>query len=153
ILNAWTRERSRHRGEFWRFEELQLYPRPAQRPHPPIWVAGTSVETLEWAGRRGFHIMNVAHPHGPEKVQTGVDAWKNALRAQGIDPASRHCQLHVRTHVNESGRRAREIAMPAITRYDEISRIGRKSSLTARPDEYDWDGMLAAGRNNYGAPD
>jgi alkanesulfonate monooxygenase SsuD/methylene tetrahydromethanopterin reductase-like flavin-dependent oxidoreductase (luciferase family) len=97
--------------------------------------------------------MTVAHPHAPEKVRVGVDAWKRALADQGIDPKERHCQLHVRTHVNESGARAREIATAAISRYDEISRIGRKSSLTAKPQEYDWDGMLSAGRNNYGMPD
>jgi alkanesulfonate monooxygenase SsuD/methylene tetrahydromethanopterin reductase-like flavin-dependent oxidoreductase (luciferase family) len=153
ISNAWGRERSSHRGEFWQFEDIALYPRPVQQPLPPIWVAGTSIDTLEWAGRRGFHIMTVGHPHPPEKVGPGVDAWKKALAAHGIDPATRHCQLHVRTHVNESAPRAREIAMAAIARYDEISRVGRKSSLTASPAEYDWDGMLAAGRNNYGTPE
>jgi alkanesulfonate monooxygenase SsuD/methylene tetrahydromethanopterin reductase-like flavin-dependent oxidoreductase (luciferase family) len=153
ILNAWSRERSSHAGDFWRFEEIALYPRPVQQPHPPIWVAGTSVESLEWAGRRGFHVMTVGHPHAPEKVGPGVEAWKKALADQGIDPKERRCQLHVRTHVNESAERAREIATAAIVRYDEISRIGRKSSLTASPAEYDWSGMLAQGRNNYGAPD
>ena len=41
--------------------------------------------------------------------------------------------------------------MAAVKRYDEISRIGRRS-LTAPPGEYDWDMMLATGRNNYGDP-
>jgi hypothetical protein len=41
--------------------------------------------------------------------------------------------------------------MAAVKRYDDISRIGRRS-LTAAPAEYDWDMMLATGRNNYGTP-
>ena len=41
--------------------------------------------------------------------------------------------------------------MAAVKRYDEISRIGRRS-LTAAPAEYDWNMMLATGRNNYGDP-
>ena len=40
----------------------------------------------------------------------------------------------------------------AISRYDEISRIGRKS-LTVAPADYDWNAMLAAGRNLYGNPE
>jgi alkanesulfonate monooxygenase SsuD/methylene tetrahydromethanopterin reductase-like flavin-dependent oxidoreductase (luciferase family) len=80
-----------------------------------------------------------------------VNAWKQGLIEKGIDPKERHCQFHVRTHVNESAERAREIATAAITRYDAISRIGRRS-LTAPPAEYDWDMMLATGRNNYGTP-
>ena len=42
--------------------------------------------------------------------------------------------------------------MPAITRYDAISRIGRKSAMV-ETDNYDWNGMLATGRNLYGNPD
>jgi len=53
--------------------------------------------------------------------------------------------------VNESAARGKEIGMAAVKRYDEISRIGRRS-LTAAPAEYDWDMMLATGRNNYGDP-
>jgi alkanesulfonate monooxygenase SsuD/methylene tetrahydromethanopterin reductase-like flavin-dependent oxidoreductase (luciferase family) len=152
ILQVWGNERISHQGRFWQFEELTLYPRPIQQPHPRIWVAGTSVEGLGWAGRCGYNIMTVGHPHPPEKVRPGVEAWKNGLIEAGLAPVDRSCQFHVRTHVNEIGERARVIAMTAIRRYDEISRIGRRSLRNAT-DEYDWDGMLASGRNNYGTPD
>ena len=62
------------------------------------------------------------------------------------------CQYHVRTHVHERSETARAIAQPAITRYDEISRIGRKSVKAFEPN-YDWQGMLASGRNAYDNPD
>ena len=152
ILKAWRSERCKHEGKFWSFQEITLYPRPVQQPHPPVWVAGTSARTLEWAGRRGYNIMTVGHPHPPEKVGPGVEAWKKALIENGIDPTERRCQFHVRTHVNENVERAREIAMAAVTRYDAISRIGRKSAMV-ETDNYDWDGMLATGRNLYGNPD
>jgi len=152
ILKVWSNKRVSHQGNFWHFEELTLYPRPVQQPHPPIWVAGTSAQGLGWAGRNGYHIMTVGHPHPPDKVGPGVDAWKQGLLEAGIDPKARHCQFHVRTHVNESTERAREIGMAAVKRYDDISRIGRRS-LTPASADYDWDGMLAIGRNNYGTPD
>jgi alkanesulfonate monooxygenase SsuD/methylene tetrahydromethanopterin reductase-like flavin-dependent oxidoreductase (luciferase family) len=115
-------------------------------------VAGTSAEGLGWAGRQGYNIMTVGHPHPPEKVRPGVEAWKNGLIESGYDLKTKHCQFHVRTHVNEDSASAGSIAIPAIKRYDEISRIGRRS-LTAAPENYDWDMMLATGRNNYGNPD
>jgi alkanesulfonate monooxygenase SsuD/methylene tetrahydromethanopterin reductase-like flavin-dependent oxidoreductase (luciferase family) len=152
ILKAWANERIRYSGQFWSFDELTLYPRPIQQPYPPIWVAGTSAEGLGWAGRQGYHIMTVGHPHPPEKVRLGVEAWKQGLLASGYDLKTKHCQFHVRTYVNESSANARSIAMKAIRRYDEISRIGRRS-LTAAPGDYDWNTMLATGRNNYGNPD
>jgi alkanesulfonate monooxygenase SsuD/methylene tetrahydromethanopterin reductase-like flavin-dependent oxidoreductase (luciferase family) len=152
ILKVWASEKAAHAGLFWKFDELSLYPRPIQQPHPPIWVAGTSAEGLGWAGRQGYHIMTVGHPHPPEKVRVGVEAWRQGLVESGHDLRDKHCQFHVRTHVDEDPVRAREIGMAAIKRYDEISRIGRRS-LTAPPAEYDWDRMLATGRNNYGNPD
>jgi alkanesulfonate monooxygenase SsuD/methylene tetrahydromethanopterin reductase-like flavin-dependent oxidoreductase (luciferase family) len=152
ILKTWANERISHTGQFWKFDELALYPRPIQQPYPPIWVAGTSAEGLGWAGGQGYHIMTVGHPHPPEKVRPGVEAWKQGLLASGYDLNTRHCQFHVRTHVNESSANARSIAMAAIKRYDEISRIGRRA-LTASPEDYDWNMMLATGRNNYGNPD
>lgn len=96
--------------------------------------------------------MTVGHPHPPDKVRAGVEAWKRGLIDGGHDLGGKHCQFHVRTHVNESAQKAREIGVAAIQRYDEISRIGRRS-LTAAPAEYDWNMMLATGRNNYGNPE
>ena len=152
VLKAWGQDHASHRGEFWRFDELTLYPRPMQQPHPPIWVAGTSAEGLGWAGRQGYHIMTVGHPHPPEKVCLGVEAWKRGLIEAGFDPSNKHCQFHVRTHVHEDSEQAQLTGMAAVKRYDEISRIGRRS-LSAAPAEYDWEMMLATGRNNYGNPE
>ena len=152
VLKAWGQDHASHRGEFWRFDELTLYPRPMQQPHPPIWVAGTSAEGLGWAGRQGYHIMTVGHPHPPEKVCLGVEAWKRGLIEAGFDPSNKHCQFHVRTHVHEDSEQAKLTGMAAVKRYDEISRIGRRS-LSAAPAEYDWETMLATGRNNYGDPE
>jgi alkanesulfonate monooxygenase SsuD/methylene tetrahydromethanopterin reductase-like flavin-dependent oxidoreductase (luciferase family) len=34
-----SRERFSHRGKFWQFDDIVVEPPPAQRPHPPFWVA------------------------------------------------------------------------------------------------------------------
>ncbi len=152
ILKAWTSESFSHEGQFWNFEEITLYPRPVQQPHPPIWVAGTSPATLGWAGSQGYHIMTVAHPHPPDSVGRGVEAWRGGLIAGGYDPASRHCQLHLRVYVDHDAERAQNIATAAITRYDDVSRIGRKAPLPPGS-VYPWEEMLATGRNCYGHPE
>ncbi len=68
------------------------------------------------------------------------------------DLAQRYCQIHIRTFVDENAKRAHEVATAAIRRYDEISGIGRKEDKPL-PKVYDWEGMLASGRNLYGNPD
>src|SRR5205823_301296 len=57
IVKAWTNEGFSHDGRFWQYEDVALYPRPVQRPHPPLWVAGHSPESFGWAGRHGCNVM------------------------------------------------------------------------------------------------
>ena len=100
---------------------------PVQQPLPLMWVAGTSPEGLGWAGRQGYHIMTVGHPHPPDKVRAGVEAWREGLVATGRDPKDYHCQYHLRTYVDENAATAREIGQQTISRYEDISRIQRKA--------------------------
>jgi alkanesulfonate monooxygenase SsuD/methylene tetrahydromethanopterin reductase-like flavin-dependent oxidoreductase (luciferase family) len=156
ITKLWTHDRVSHEGTHWQFPELALFPRPVQQPHPPIWVAGTSVESLHWAGQRGYSIMTVPHVRTPEQVRPGIEAWQEGLRASGYDPATRHLKAHLRVWVDERADRAREVAEAGITRYDTINRMGRGANpafVTAVDPGYDWAGMRAMGRNIYGNPD
>jgi alkanesulfonate monooxygenase SsuD/methylene tetrahydromethanopterin reductase-like flavin-dependent oxidoreductase (luciferase family) len=50
IKGAWTEDRFSFSGEFYRYDDVSIWPRPVQQPHPPIWVPLTgSKETIEWA--------------------------------------------------------------------------------------------------------
>ena len=52
IRRAWTEEVFSYAGKFWSYDNVAIWPRPVQQPHPPVWVPVTgSKETIEWAGR------------------------------------------------------------------------------------------------------
>ena len=53
----WTQENVSFEGRFTRFPQLTLYPRPIQKPHPPLWVAGNSRPAIERAARLGDHWL------------------------------------------------------------------------------------------------
>lgn len=58
ILRGWTtRERFSHRGRFWQLEDIVVEPPPAQRPHPPIWIAAGSAPSIKRAATRGFNLI------------------------------------------------------------------------------------------------
>src|ERR1700739_1431120 len=47
MTRSWrTRERFSHHGRFWRFEDIVVEPPPAQKPHPPFWVAAGSERSI-----------------------------------------------------------------------------------------------------------
>jgi alkanesulfonate monooxygenase SsuD/methylene tetrahydromethanopterin reductase-like flavin-dependent oxidoreductase (luciferase family) len=58
MTRAWTtRERFSHQGRFWRFADIVVEPPPAQRPHPPLWVAAGSEASIRRAAARGFNLI------------------------------------------------------------------------------------------------
>lgn len=58
MMRAWTAtERFTHHGRFWHFEDIVVEPPPAQQPHPPIWMAAGSPESIRKVAARGFNLL------------------------------------------------------------------------------------------------
>ena len=58
IIRLWTEQKVTHRGEAHQFEDVTIYTRPVQTPHPPVWIAVTMTpQSYSWAGRQGFNLM------------------------------------------------------------------------------------------------
>ena len=61
VLKAWTEERFTYQGAHFRFDDIEVLPKPLQRPHPPTWMAATSEPAIDWAASRGFSILMDPH--------------------------------------------------------------------------------------------
>jgi alkanesulfonate monooxygenase SsuD/methylene tetrahydromethanopterin reductase-like flavin-dependent oxidoreductase (luciferase family) len=63
ILRAWQEDTFTHEGKFWKYKDIAIWPRPYQRPHPPVWIPFTgSKETIECAAAGNFGAA-IHHPH------------------------------------------------------------------------------------------
>ena len=60
ILRAWTNERLSYQGRYFRVQDVQLTPKPVQKPHPPIRIAANSPDTFAIAGRLGLPDFRLA---------------------------------------------------------------------------------------------
>ena len=58
---AWTNEKLTYHGRFWDYEDVEVLPKPMQKPHPPMWLAATSPEALQRAASRGHTILMDPH--------------------------------------------------------------------------------------------
>jgi alkanesulfonate monooxygenase SsuD/methylene tetrahydromethanopterin reductase-like flavin-dependent oxidoreductase (luciferase family) len=58
LLQAWTRDCVTFHGRHWQIDNVPVYPRPVQQPHPPFAFAVGSPESLRWAGSHGYAIMS-----------------------------------------------------------------------------------------------
>ena len=80
LKEIWTREEPSFRGEFVNFEPIWAYPKPVQKPHPPILLGGESGHTLQ----RVVDLCDGWFPRGrqPELVLSGLqDLRARAARA------------------------------------------------------------------------
>ena len=58
ILKSWTSdERFSHHGKYWHFENIIVEPPTQQKPHPPIWMAAGSPDSIRKVARRGCKLL------------------------------------------------------------------------------------------------
>jgi alkanesulfonate monooxygenase SsuD/methylene tetrahydromethanopterin reductase-like flavin-dependent oxidoreductase (luciferase family) len=57
LLPMFWEEGWEYHGEYFDFPLRNVIPKPYQRPHPPLWVACSQLETIEMAGRRGIGAL------------------------------------------------------------------------------------------------
>jgi alkanesulfonate monooxygenase SsuD/methylene tetrahydromethanopterin reductase-like flavin-dependent oxidoreductase (luciferase family) len=65
VCRAWTEDVFSFEGRFHEYKDVAIWPRPLQKPHPPVWVPVTSSkETIEWAAARNIPITPGAGSRG-----------------------------------------------------------------------------------------
>lgn len=57
LLAGFASETLTYAGRFSNFAKVPIAVRPVQRPHPPIWMGITSVESAASAGKAGYNIV------------------------------------------------------------------------------------------------
>ena len=63
IVKAWTEpEMFTWDGRFFQLRYVNIWPRPIQQPHPPIWVPGAgSIETWDWCLEKDFNYAYLSY--------------------------------------------------------------------------------------------
>jgi alkanesulfonate monooxygenase SsuD/methylene tetrahydromethanopterin reductase-like flavin-dependent oxidoreductase (luciferase family) len=88
VLRAWSDERLHFAGEHFRFDGVEVLPKPTQRPHPPVWMAASSDGALDWAAGRGFSILMDPHSSAAE-IGRKRRRYAEKLAAAGFPDAGR----------------------------------------------------------------
>lgn len=67
-------------GEYFHYRQVNIWPRPIQQPHPPIWMTGMSAATGRAAAERG-HVVGTLLSGGIAKPM--FDAYRARARELG----------------------------------------------------------------------
>jgi alkanesulfonate monooxygenase SsuD/methylene tetrahydromethanopterin reductase-like flavin-dependent oxidoreductase (luciferase family) len=79
IPRMWTEDPFQHRGRFVTVPPRSIVPKPLQKPHPPIWMAATSPQSWEIAGRNGIGILGLTIFVSVPQLEDRVRAYRQAL--------------------------------------------------------------------------
>ena len=88
VLAAWRGERLSFEGRFWRFEGIEVLPKPLQQPHPPVWLAATSPDSIRRAAEHGYDILQDPHATHAD-IGRKRALYYETLRAHGFSTDAR----------------------------------------------------------------
>jgi alkanesulfonate monooxygenase SsuD/methylene tetrahydromethanopterin reductase-like flavin-dependent oxidoreductase (luciferase family) len=130
IRQAWKGEPFSYAGEFYRFDNATVAPRPYQDPHPPIRMAATSEETFSLAARLGLPIFAGLRATELSDLRHQLGLYRSAWReADHPGEGSAYLRIPVYTSTTECGaiEEPRESVLAFIERQTALAqaRVGR----------------------------
>ncbi|MBM4255878.1 MAG: LLM class flavin-dependent oxidoreductase [Deltaproteobacteria bacterium] len=95
LQRAWTGGPFGYHGKYHIVPEgTVVRPTPLQKPHPPIWVAGVSPQTLEWVARQGYRWMGATTTASFAQLGRLRTHFDQALLKAGRTPADGESYVH-----------------------------------------------------------
>jgi alkanesulfonate monooxygenase SsuD/methylene tetrahydromethanopterin reductase-like flavin-dependent oxidoreductase (luciferase family) len=109
VLKAWNNERITHHGEFFDFDDVEVLPKPVQKPHPPVWLASSSPDAVTWSAQHGYSILMDPHSSHAD-IATKRALYQKELEAAGHSMAGRETPIARNIALGKTEREAEEIA-------------------------------------------
>lgn len=118
VVEAWREPKFSYKSRAYNYDNVELLPRPVQKPHPAVWLGATSTpESFEFAGRSGFHLMLIPFLHEIEELRSMVEIYLSARRSAGHDPKTARVIAMYHVYVGGNSIQARATAEPALAAY------------------------------------
>ena len=113
LKTAWTEDPFSYDGKYHSFNEARVVPRPYQRPHPPIRIAGASEDTFPTLGRLGNPLFVSVRSGSLSGLAPDLRAYRDAYVAAG-HPGHGEVYLRLSMHVGDNDKQAFEEGEPSI---------------------------------------
>jgi alkanesulfonate monooxygenase SsuD/methylene tetrahydromethanopterin reductase-like flavin-dependent oxidoreductase (luciferase family) len=78
LTRAWKDEPVEFHGKHVQVPPSYVVPKPVQKPHPPLWLAGTNPETFVTAGNHGLGLLGFVTGK-PDDVASRIKGYKAAI--------------------------------------------------------------------------
>ena len=122
MLQAWSDRPIRFKGKYFNYENVPVYPKPVQRPHPRFWVGCSRTEdSFRWAGEKGFQLMTLPYLYrDPGSLPAFIKIYKENPAKTGHDTAKADILGKFHIYVSSSLEKAIEEAAPYLDNYLDV---------------------------------
>lgn len=140
IERAWTAEEPFDwDGDYWQYDDVYIWPRPHQDPHPPFWMPAESDESLRIAAEKQVPIGQVYH--GTDVLNDIFDRYAELASTEfGWTPGPEHRWPCRTIYVAETMEQAREEAEEHVEHFYRVLLAGLYKAGAVQAvgdDEYD----------------
>jgi alkanesulfonate monooxygenase SsuD/methylene tetrahydromethanopterin reductase-like flavin-dependent oxidoreductase (luciferase family) len=84
LVKAWTEDRFSYDGTYYRANDLQVVPKPLQKPHPRIFQVGTSAKWFQRAADNGYGVV-LGGPAPTSVFREPAKVYRELCREAGTD--------------------------------------------------------------------
>jgi alkanesulfonate monooxygenase SsuD/methylene tetrahydromethanopterin reductase-like flavin-dependent oxidoreductase (luciferase family) len=147
VLKAWqAREIFPWNGKYFQLGMVNLWPRPIQEPHPPVWVPGSgSISTFEFAAERDVCYCFLSYS-GARAAATMMDGYWEVVARKGRAPNPYRAGFLQLVAVSETDARAEaEYARHVEYFYHKCLHV--PGHWFSPPGNQDYRSLLATSRN------
>jgi alkanesulfonate monooxygenase SsuD/methylene tetrahydromethanopterin reductase-like flavin-dependent oxidoreductase (luciferase family) len=119
VVGAWTTDLFSWEGKHFKVPPRRVHPKPLQKPHPPLWVASTSPESHEIAGRKGLGLLSFTIGVPPEELANRIALYRKGLaEAQPIGHfVNDRAATFTMVHCAETNEEAKQNAAASVVWY------------------------------------
>ena len=109
------------KGKYYDLPERYVVPKPVQKPHPPLWIAASNLETYEHAARAGVGVIGVTR-NSIAETRSAIAQYRQVIRGDrsgfiGAAP-NEHVGVFALACVHQDDRIGRDIACAAARWYN-----------------------------------
>lgn len=135
ITKLWTEEKVSFQGRFTTLNEVTIAPAPAQKPHPPIWVAGRQ----ESAMKRTAKYANGWLPYmfTPEQLHASIETIKRYGEEYGRDMSDFTPGVFIFTSAHTNGDTGRQLCIDQLSRQynQDFTKLVPRYALAGTPED------------------
>jgi len=160
IVRSWSDDTFEWNGEHYRYPKLSVYPKPFQKPHPPIYVtANRDPESFKFIGSRGYHLMTLPWIATNDLQAERVQTYFEALRAHGHRRSEQDLFVMYPAYVADDDGQARADVMQHWHRWREFAleamnlQPGKGEAYDRVVRHLDYDAMVRDNRGIFGGPE